>query len=334
MPNLTGLGTKVRQDPLGPSFLNLLRANIEYVRDLGLVEHQPNGTHNALEVPRTAGRVTWGGASYATSQFLAGTVTAVSNPAVGVARLTLGAGLFNDNLCAKVTNGQSANVINAGYAVVNSATQVDVYLPARTVAPNTWAQQDVSFDVELYSDPLALTSASPLVAMPQWRRDDSNVISTLQAQANWNPMVQNFGELRQLMSLEHDLATGLHPVTNRFRADWGYIAWSGAAYSFAKTGGAGTAIPLLSSATITRPAAGQIRVTFAAALSNANYLVFVDPDCYRAAGDSTLVDINLVSCPISSRTTTQFDLFLNQYNVAGNSWAAADFDVLVSIHLQ
>jgi hypothetical protein len=315
--NFTKLGTKARKDPLGPQYFNLLRQNVLVNDDTQLKEHNADGTHNALDVARTTGR-TLVGVLY---DFNAN-VASIAHPGTGIFTLTLASGAFDADMVVQVTPRSETGLtlpVRPSVEVV-SATSVKIHLHAlAALAGNTWAAEDGDFDVAIWARPMA-QPASVLSAMVDAR---SNL--PLQAFSTWNPVVFNLAQTYSMQRVEHD-ATGAHNTrlvaNDRTRVNYA----GGTTYNVVNAAGL--------FASVSRTSAGVVVLTFTSAVANATYGVFVDPTYTDVFGISvSYQNMNVVQCPTTARTTTTVTVYLYQYNHTANTWAAADFDFFISIHL-
>jgi hypothetical protein len=315
MPFL-GMAGKVRNDPMGPASMGLLKSNAELVRRLSLAEHiQSSGEHNAREIPRVVRRISGTTVSPSSTD-----ITAVTNGTTGKYVLTLAGSRFDADWMAVQINPCGTDVANkpymSGYRVV-SATSLEVYFKKLTSTlgdvgdPNTWADVNVDFDIAIHSSRLAAGSFP--TDLPA-----NSVTGDPLKPTRWSALVQNAGDVYAVLDAEHDVSTGEH-TTRQVASRSGLWRWDGVAVNLE----AGIADAI----SVSRTSAGVYEVTSSSALSTQTHC-FVSPDFSRYAGSST----DILRMHVNQVNTTKWELYVYSYNTSDFTWSRADGDFWLAMH--
>lgn len=313
---LTTIRRRVRKDPLGPVSLNTLRYYIGgtgfgVLETLGSREHDDTGAHNALEIPRTVGRVLYS-AGYTSGTFNS-RLSSVASAATGVITATLAGSEFTDPLMAPVacplTNGDTRPCIATCEVVSSTSVKTRLYkLTSALGAGNAWAAYDGGFSLAVHG--LATLTASAMAQTTQWKR--RTVVSD--AAAGWNSMVGNLGLARELALVEHTTA-GEHDAVEVCR-DYGGVFWDGVKYD-TTTGSTFTGAALVST--------GICEVTCAYTFASAaDMLPFITPK------PSSNLDILVVNP--DPTTDRKFRTYGFRYDVSAHTWALADVDFTAVVY--
>jgi hypothetical protein len=278
-------------------------------------EHDADGAHNALEIPRTVGRVLYS-AGYTTGTFNS-RLSSVANPAVGTVTATLaGGGEFTSPymlpMACPLTAGDTRPCVAAVEVV--SSTSVKVRLRKLTSAlgaGNTWAAYDGGFSLAMHGSPLEL--ASTMAGMTQWKR--KNVVS--EAEHGWNAIVDGLGIARRNAVAEHTTA-GEHDAVEVCR-DHGRVYWDTATakYELVDDGGTFTNVDTVST--------GISEVTCAYKFASTSTMaVFLNPNP-ASATDLLIVNPD----PVSDR---KFRTYCFKYDFGALTWALYDGDFSACVY--
>lgn len=303
------MAARVRKDPLGPFTMRTLAGNISAVDVLAGTEHAVDGSHNALEVPRTVGTVLYS-AGYSLGSFNS-RLSSVSSGATGTVTCTLAAAQFYSPemvpLIAPVADSDFRPIV-ACYEVV-SATSVKVYLQKLTVSlgtGNTWAAANASFGLALHT--LPGLAASPLTPSRQWYRTDPLTDGT----DDWSGLVRSAGTLRALQTAEHS-AGGSHSVREVAR-HVGFFSWGGASYT--QTEG--------TFSSVSRVSAGVVDVTCGRTFVSANAMTGF-PEAHPAS------NVELWVANPAPQSTTVCRVHLFKYDSTAHTWGYADGDFSLAV---
>jgi hypothetical protein len=275
-------------------------------------EHDADGAHNALEIPRTVGRVLYS-AGYTSGTFNS-RLSSVANPAVGTVTATLaGGGEFTSPymlpMACPLTAGDTRPCVAAVEVV--SSTSVSVRLRKLTSAlgaGNAWAAYDGGFSLAVHGSPLEL--ASTMTGLTQWKR--KNVIS--EAAHGWNAIVEDLGIARRNAVAEHTTA-GEHDAVEVCR-DYGGVFWDGVKYD-TTTGSTFTGAALVST--------GICEVTCAYTFASTSTMaVFLNPNP-ASATDLLIVNPD----PVSDR---KFRTYCFKYDFGALTWALYDGDFSACVY--
>lgn len=315
MPFL-GMVDKVRQDPMGPAAMGLLKNNAELVRRLALVEHiASTGEHNAREIPRVVRRISGTTVSPASSD-----ITSVVNGGAGVYTLTLAGARFDADWMSVQINPCGADVANKPYMIgyhVISATSIAVYLHKLTSTfgdagdPNTWAATNIDFDIAIHSEPLAAGSFS--TGLPS-----NSIMGDPLKPTRWSALVKNAGEVYAALEAEHDPATGEH-LTRQVASRSGLWRYDGAAMNLV----AGEA----SGISVSRTGTGVYEITSSAALSTQTHC-FVSQAYSEEMGNPS----DILKMYVTQVSTTRWDLYCYAHNTTDFTWDRADGDFWLAMH--
>lgn len=301
------LTRRVRKDPLGHVSLNMLRVYVGGVLNgLNAIEHDDNGFHNALEIPRTVGRVIYS-AGYTTGTFNL-RMSSVSSAATGVVTATVGSGELTSPYILASASPLTAGDNRPCLATCEVVSDTDVTVRLRKLtsalgAGNTWAAYDGSFALALHGSPFLHTSA--MRGMSQFYRRKALTDSV----SGWNAIVENLGTSRALALAEHTTA-GEHDAVEVCR-DVGHLSWDGVKYNIDPDGGTFTNVATIS----TGVSEVTCSYTFA---STASMQVFITP---TPSSSTSFWVIN--PDPVS---TTKFRTYCFQYDFSAHTWALADGD--------
>lgn len=317
---LTTIRRRVRKDPLGHAALNTLRYYIGgtgfgVLETLGSREHDDTGAHNALEIPRTVGRVLYS-AGYTSGTFNS-RLSSVASAATGIVTATLAGSEFTDPLMAPVacplTNGDTRPCIATCEVVSSTSVKTRLYKLTSVLHPaagaaNVWAAYDGGFSLAVHG--LATLSTSAMAQTTQWQR--RTVVSD--TAAGWNSMVGNLGLARELALVEHTTA-GEHDAVEVCR-DYGGVFWDGVKYD-TTLGSTFTGASLVST--------GICEVTCAYTFASAaDMLPFITPK------PSSNLDILVVNP--DPTTDRKFRTYGFRYDVSAHTWALADVDFTAVVY--
>ncbi len=143
-----------RDQGLGFADYNALVENCVTQRAAQLAEHTAAGAHNALEIPKASGKVTWNGAAYTLTTHL-GTITSATRFSAGIVDIVLPNTTYlnNANPSVKIfarpapNYGEQWNVIVEEASLTNTGnylTSFRVHIRQKT-STNTWNLTDGSF---------------------------------------------------------------------------------------------------------------------------------------------------------------------------------------------
>lgn len=317
MPFL-GMPSKVRNDPLGPSSLGLLKNNADLLRRFALFEHiQSSGEHNAREIPRVVRRISGTTVSPSSTD-----ITSVTNPSAGRYVINLAANRFDADFIACQINPCGADVANKPYLVgyqVISSTQIEVYLKQLTAdlgfdpAGNVWsAGTDLDFDIAIHSNPLA--AGSWPTALPA-----DTISGDTFKPTRWNALVKNAADLYKVLDAEHDPSTGAH-TTRQIASRSGLWRYDGTNVTLI----AGSA----SGITVSRSSTGIYAISSSSALTAQTHC-FVSPEYRRNYGGdaSTMYRMHVLQ-----NSTTSWTLYSYSFNRTNETWNRADGDFWLAMH--
>lgn len=144
---------------------NKFTKNAAFLRKQWLVEHTSAGNHNAQQIPRFMGSVTWNGAAYVGPFNSPTYLTSITNPGVGIARLNFSAATFPNNPNPSVQIFVTPSYLTANteqwiafaprLQITNTGnymTSFDVYQWKKS-ATNTWTLTDGSFFYSFHCQP-------------------------------------------------------------------------------------------------------------------------------------------------------------------------------------
>lgn len=223
----------VRGNPLGPTALNQLQANIDALDEIQRVEHYA-GQHNATEVPWVLGHMDDGAppTGYLFDNSFGGATLA--RPATGRYTVNVVSGVItsdaSSNLLASVIGNVADSAIEAKPHTITaeyvSATSMQFRvreLSSALSGGNTWA--DVNRDIDIGVHALQQDAQTSVLSshIQKQRRE----FLTEQA-TDWNALVSNQGRVRKDATLEHT-TSGQHNV-NRIAKAIAWVRWDGAAY--------------------------------------------------------------------------------------------------------
>lgn len=307
---------KARKDPLGPTTLNQLHANVEMVEPLTRYEHFSTGKHNALEVPWVLGHV-----NNATTGYLFDTAYGggtIARPAAGEATISVASGVIGSvtgvtgtsvSQAAVLANVGDADIINRPYtctAEVVSATSIKVrtrrFISTLGVPGNSWDSVAVAFDVAVHAKKQALSASTLNSRLTHVRRDRLTEQAT-----DWNALVKNQAATRAILSPEHT-AAGAHNVDRIAKASVWVTVTAGPSLSMAASHGVDS---------VKRDSLGVATVTLSASLSSTSLAA-----CFVQAQPSSAAELVVVNGYCSAVNTFKFYTYV--YAVAENIWSRAD----------
>lgn len=310
---------RARKNPLGPALLNHLAENFFSVHDAFRYGHNPDGTHNSLDIPRGVALVQYS-AGYSL-QGNSSTISSVSSSGTGVVTLTLAADKFSTPMAVAAypcANDQEAKPALIACEVV-SATSVKFYLQSLSSAlgaGNAWALTDYTFSVAIHSAPYAFTGTPFSVPTAAARGEFLGAEA-----ARYNRLVTNDGALRKAFTLEHT-AAGEHSVREVAKA-WAHVKWNG------------TALSLVANSTnvtsVTRASQGDATVNFDTLTEP--FQVFVEYDFNRNTSPAGNFDtIYAGGAPDGNHNPTSVRVMTYAYDFSAKTWSRADTDFFISIY--
>ncbi len=310
------LPTRVAGDPLGPTYLGQLRRNQGYLRRAALLEHNADGEHNAIEVPRVVRRISKAaGNSVVTPSST--DIAAAACGTVGTFTLTLTSGRFTtQGMRIQITSiNEDAKPYLFSYSIT-SATSIDIYVQklssTLSSAGNTWAASDDGFALAIYSDRLPETDWGNELVF--FQREGGLTGEQAANVASWSAFVVDQAKIEACLDVEHVASTGAHD-TRQVAAYYSLLQWDGAAYSYSGVG----------VTSITRTSAGVIEINYAT-LSNST--AFVCTDYARQTGSATEPFIGVAKASGNTRTIVK----LYAWDAANAWWEPADGDFFFTVH--
>jgi hypothetical protein len=320
MPSYRKPAAKARNEPLGFATMNQFAQNLEYISLLHLVEHDPIGHHNALEVARIVGSAVWGGATYSTSN-TAFTLAGGNNPAVGTVILTNSSTTLPSSsqtlaLTVQDVEGESKPCI-AGYRVTSSTT-VEVYLKHLTSAlgaGNAWAAKDMTVAVAEFARPYVSHFLSYTPATPLTRGD-------YLTPENWGAVsIAN----RALLTTEHT-AAGEHNL-RQVANGWADIAFDFGGTSYAATSDSGDI------ASVTRLSQGIVEVGLEVASGFTTPMqVFAHVGWASSDPGAAETDMHVICFPTTQMSSTKVTAYIYKFDSVAKTWDRADADFYLSVH--
>lgn len=157
-------GVFARDEPLGASQLNILRANVREVELLRQIEHLASGKHNARETPWVIGRISGTTGYLFDTAYGGGTIT---QPATGTTAISVVSGVYPEVITpsaglkwdaqalANVSDSDIANKPHIISVETISATEVRTYIKrladALDAPGNTWEAVDRQHEVAVFA---------------------------------------------------------------------------------------------------------------------------------------------------------------------------------------
>lgn len=317
-PSYSPLPTKVRKDPLGHITLNTMSRNTQLLDQLARVEHTADGEHNSLMIARTGGRLEYSGGVYNCVPWNGyPTLETGHNPATGTVIVTLQAGIFSAPgllVMTSVADAEVANkphIVGANFAADGSTvTLYAKYLSSALGAGNTWAALNTTIDFAVFSSPF---DAGPtgLAAVRQFQRYDG-----LDADAGWNPLIDNIGQVRERLRAEHN-TVGDHTDVKIAHA-LVLAKYDGAAFDITDNQGVDS---------VTQLGTGVSEVVLREALTDIR--AFVSPEYSRDNG-GTSGSLWVTNCRATGSDTIEVYSYL--YDAGADTWDLADNDFFLAVH--
>lgn len=315
---------KARYEPLGPAGLGQLKANTHSLFEALRRGHDDVGNHNALEVARMVGALTYSAGWTATS-FQSSRLTLAGGhaPATGQLIGTIGSAWAQANLSTALLNARDSDVANVPHMLAYrrlSATTLGVYqqkltdtlttgFPSAIVSGsgNTWAAVDNDFDLALFAPRYVPTATLPVLYAPEYQVGWAFGEEATQH----NALVEQQAILQAAVDAEHT-AAGLHDTPLVARA-FSPVTWGGASYSVSTS---------LGVASVSRTSQGIVVVTLSDTFTGTGNM-------HAFARSNDTGALQLVHCRPTS--TTQVTCYLYQYldstvTSAPDTWCRNDFD--------
>jgi len=315
-PFVEQLGTKARNDPLGPTTLNQAHSNLEVLDGLVRREHFADGQHNALEVPWIVGHITSGTTGYLFDTAYGGGT--IARPATGRVTLNAASGVIGTatgasgstvpaaSILANVNDAQIVNFPHTFEAEVVSATSIELRTRVMTSTlgspGNSWSDTAVAVNVAVHAQRQP-RDVSLLASHVLKRRRDF----LTQDATDWNALARNQGTVRKALSLEHTSA-GVHNVNRIAKASGWFKPASGPSFTTLISHGVSS---------VSRISAGVVEVTLSSTLSSTDLAA-----CFPQAQPATEDELVIVNGRCTS--TTKFRFYIYVYSVAENKWSRDD----------
>lgn len=318
------IAAKTRYAPLGPSGLQQLVDNTHSVFDALWGGHDDSGNHNALEVARMVGALTYS-AGWTASGFQGGRLSLAGGhaPATGQLIGTIDTAWADPEASTLLLNVRHADVANKPHMAAfsrRSATTVGLIMqqlsdtlttgfPSAIVSGsgNTWAAADKDVDLALFSPRFTPTPLMPVRYSPTHVRGGA----LGEEATNLNALIEQQAILQAAVAAEHTSA-GLHNTPLVARA-FSRVTWGGASY---------TVDTSLGVSSVSRTSQGVVVVTLADKYASTGAM-------HAFARSNESGALQLVHCRPTS--TTQVTCYLYQYidstiSAAPDTWCRNDFD--------
>ncbi len=319
------LADRIRKDALSKPLMTSILRNMNYVQNVALAGHTPDGLHNELlvsrgvaTVQRTVGAISLSG----NTSWITNVDGFTDRGAVGVATLTLSSGKFTlpmrvdvtctDTLCESKPYLATVEVVSATSVIVRTYS-----LTSALGAANVWGAKDCTFSISIHSAPYT-SAAAALTAITEPKFNDA-LESTV-----WNQLVANQATQRSNALVGHSSA-GVHSVREVARA-WARVGFNSGPVTYSLDANS------TNISSVSRTSIGRCHIT----LPGSTYTLPLQI-CHRSgwASDNaaqTPSDLFIVNFPDSQVTTTGLEAWIYKYDFAGKTWARADCDFDLAIH--